>query len=126
MSIFSDYAVGALSDKEFEFEGVRMNNEDRSIRDIYASDYFHHRCPYTNLHCETFDCENCEVEMNERKCAEELDADEELEGVEEVVEEDDVDPEWDREAEEDFKRACERDEVYHEEHRFSGLLEDDA
>ena len=126
MSIFSDYAVGALSDEEFESEGVRMNNEDRSIRDIYSCDYFHYRCPYTDLHCETFDCENCEVEMSEREYAKELDADEEDEGVEEVVEEDEVDPEWDREAEEDFKRACERDEVYHEEHRFSGLLEDDA
>ena len=29
MSIFSDYDVGALSDEEFEFEGVRMNNRDR-------------------------------------------------------------------------------------------------
>lgn len=118
MSIFSDYEVGALSDDEFEFECVRMNNEDRSIKDIYASDYFHYRCPYTDEHCETFDCENCEVEMSEREYAKGLDADEEDEA--------EVDPDWDREAEEDFKRACERDEVYHEDHRFSGLLEDDA
>lgn len=29
MSIFSDHDVGALSDEEFEMEGIRMNNRDR-------------------------------------------------------------------------------------------------
>lgn len=33
LSIFSDHKVGALSDEEFEFEGIRMNNEDRAERD---------------------------------------------------------------------------------------------
>lgn len=29
MSIFSDYAVGALSDWEFKQEGIAMNNRDK-------------------------------------------------------------------------------------------------
>lgn len=29
MSIFSDYAVGALSDEEFDAECIHMNNRDR-------------------------------------------------------------------------------------------------
>lgn len=29
MSIWSDYAVGALSDWEFKQAGIRLNNEDR-------------------------------------------------------------------------------------------------
>lgn len=33
MSIFSDYAVGALTDEEFEIECIRMNNQDRAERE---------------------------------------------------------------------------------------------
>lgn len=110
MSIFSDYEVGALSDDEFDFECLRMNAEDRAERDrIYYDEdrwsdkeLFHGKCPYTGEPCEFFNCHECEVEMREREYAKELDTDEEDEA--------EVDLDWDREAEEDFKRACERDD----------------
>ena len=33
---------------------------------------FNHRCPYTDKHCDTFDCEHCEVNAEEERWAEEL------------------------------------------------------
>lgn len=41
MSIFSDHDVGALSDEEFEFEGIRMNNRDRIEREEELESLYH-------------------------------------------------------------------------------------
>lgn len=35
MSIFSDYKVGAIDEREFEQEGRRMNREDRRYIDDF-------------------------------------------------------------------------------------------
>ncbi len=41
MSIFSDYAVRALSDEDFERECIRMNNRDRIERQEIEEQLYH-------------------------------------------------------------------------------------
>ena len=41
MSIFSDHDVGALSDEEFELEGIRMNKRDRLEREEELERLYH-------------------------------------------------------------------------------------
>ena len=49
-------------------------------KDTLAKKLFHGRCPYTDKHCDSFDCLNCEVEQQEREYMEQLDYDEDSEG----------------------------------------------
>ena len=41
LSIFSDHKVGALSDEDFEIEGIRMNNHDRIEREEELERLYH-------------------------------------------------------------------------------------
>lgn len=42
----------------------------------YRSNLFDGKCPYTDEPCDSWDCENCEVEAEEDKWLEELDEEE--------------------------------------------------
>ena len=54
MSIFSDHAVNALSDFEFEQECRRMNREDRYYEAMQAASMYYH----DDDECDE-DCEHC-------------------------------------------------------------------
>jgi len=47
--------------------------------DVNDMELFNHKCPYTGTFCETFHCEGCQVEADERAWMEE---DESEEGAE--------------------------------------------
>ena len=51
-----------------------MTKSDTSMRDLFGG-----YCPYTNEPCDSWDCENCEVEAEERDWMEELDREEQAE-----------------------------------------------
>jgi hypothetical protein len=48
-----------------------MTIEDYKLYCEVVKYRFRGHCPYTDLKCESFDCANCEVEIEERKWIEE-------------------------------------------------------
>jgi hypothetical protein len=56
--------------------GIRYRRRQKMERYVDA-ELFNYKCPYTDEHCDDWACEVCEVEEEERRWMEEMEAEDE-------------------------------------------------